>query len=195
MIDAKRAARVPPDSPVARALFGDTRWAWIWLIVRVYLGWTWLSAGIEKLESPAWMAGGTALKSFWTKAVAMPAAPARPPITYGWYRTFIEALLNGGHYVWFAKFVAVGETLIGVALILGLFTGVAAFFAGFMNWNFLMAGTISTSPILLLLAILLVLAWRVAGWWGLDRWAFRLVGTPWSPGRIFRRRARSAAAA
>lgn len=26
------------DPPVARALLGEVRWAWIWLILRLYLG-------------------------------------------------------------------------------------------------------------------------------------------------------------
>lgn len=29
-----------------------------------------------------------------------------------------------------------------------------------------------------------VLAWRVAGWWGLERWFLPLLGTPWWPGRL-----------
>jgi len=48
-----------------------------------------------------------------------------------------------------------------------------------MNWNFIMAGSASTNGLLLALAILIVLAWKVAGWWGLDRWLLPLLGTPW----------------
>jgi thiosulfate dehydrogenase [quinone] large subunit len=57
-----------------------------------------------------------------------------------------------------------------------------------MNANYLLAGTVSTNPILFILATWLVLAWRVAGWWGLDRWALPLVGVPGAPGTLFRRR-------
>ena len=42
-----------------------------------------------------------------------------------------------------------------------------------------MAGSASTNGLLLMLAVLLVLAWKVAGWWGLDRWLLPLLGTPW----------------
>ena len=42
------------DPPIARALFGDTRFAWIWLIVRLYVGWEWLSEGINKAQDPGW---------------------------------------------------------------------------------------------------------------------------------------------
>jgi thiosulfate dehydrogenase [quinone] large subunit len=72
-----------------------------------------------------------------------------------------------------------GEILIGTALILGAFVGIAAFLGGFMNWNFIMAGTASTNGLLFALAVLLVLAWRVAGWYGLDRYLLPLLGTPW----------------
>lgn len=102
-----------------------------------------------------------------------------------WYRAYIQALLDGGHYTWFAKLVVAGEVLVGVALILGAFVGVAAFAGGLMNWNFMMAGTASTNPLLFLLSILLILAWKTAGWYGLDRVLLPLLGTPWQPGRVF----------
>ena len=80
--------------------------------------------------------------------------------------TFRSALLDGGHYIWFTKVVTAAELLIGISLILGLFTGLAAFFGGFMNWNFMVAGTASTNPLLFVLEVLLILAWKAAGWWG-----------------------------
>ena len=58
-----------------------------------------------------------------------------------------------------------------------------------MNASFLFAGTVSSNPLLFILATWLVLAWKVAGWYGLDRWALPLLGTPWAAGariRIFR---------
>jgi thiosulfate dehydrogenase [quinone] large subunit len=54
-----------------------------------------------------------------------------------------------------------------------------------MNFNFMLAGTASTNPVLFLAAILLIMAWKVAGWWGLDRFLLPLLGTPWRPGRWF----------
>ena len=61
--------------------------------------------------------------------------------------------------------VTYGEILVGIALILGLFTGVAAFFGGLMNTNYLMAGTVSSNPTLFVLATLLVLAWSTSGYY------------------------------
>lgn len=177
------------DPPIAEKLLNSTTFALLWLVVRVYVGYQWLTSGLGKLQNPAWMATGEALKGFWTRAVAIPEAPARPAISFDWYRAFIQSLLDSGSYVWFAKLVAIGEVLIGVALILGLFTAVAAFFGGFMNWNFMMAGTASTNPVLFPLSILLILAWKTAGYWGLDRFVLPILGTPWQPGKVFKEKA------
>jgi len=128
---------------------------------------------------------GEALKGFWERAVAVPDAPARPLIAFDWYRGFLQAMIDAQAYTWFSKLVYIGEIVIGVALILGLFTGIAAFLGGFMNWNFMMAGSASTNPVLFTLSILLILAWKTAGWWGLDRFVLTALGTPWQPGKAF----------
>lgn len=172
------------DPPIASALFGDPRWAWLWLIARVYVGYTWLTSGLGKLSNPAWTETGAALKGFWTNAVAVPEPPARAAIAFDWYRSFLQALLDAGAYTWFAKLVVAGEVLVGIALILGVVTGIAAFLGGFMNWNFMMAGSASVNPMLFVLAMLLVLAWKTAGYWGIDRWLLPLLGTPWQPGGL-----------
>jgi len=174
------------DPPLAEKLFGNTRFAWIWLILRLYLGYNWLESGWGKLGNTGWTQTGEVLKGFWERAVAIPAAPGRPLIAFDWYRSFIQSLLDAGSYTWFSKLVVAGELLIGVALILGAFTGIAAFFGGFMNWNFMMAGSASTNPLLFIIAIFLILAWKVAGWWGLDRFLLPAVGTPWQPGKAFK---------
>ena len=173
------------DPPIANALFGSTRWSWIWLIARLYLGYTWITSGLGKLSNPAWVQTGAALKGFWENAVMIPEAPARPAISFDWYRAFLQFMLDSGSYTWFAKAVVASELLIGIALILGIFTGIAAFFGGFMNWNFMMAGSASSNPVLFSIAILLILAWKTAGWIGLDRWILPALGTPWQPGRLF----------
>lgn len=170
--------KIIEDPPIAQFLFSDTRMAIVWLIVRVLVGWSWLSAGLDKLGNPAWVATGDALKGFWTAAVQVPAA-GRPPIAYGWYRSFIQSMLNAQAYTWFAKLIVFGELVVGVALIIGAFVGIAAFFGAFMNWNYIMAGSASINGLLVVLAILLVLAWKVAGYYGLDYFLLRWLGTPW----------------
>lgn len=175
------------DPPFVQSLFGSVRWAWLWLVARLYVGYEWLSSGIGKVTEPSWMETGIALRGFWQRAVQVPEAPARPPIAYDWYRSFIQMLLDGGHYSWFARVIVIGEIVIGLALLLGAFVGIAAFLGGFMNWNFMMAGTASINPVLFSLSILLILAWKTAGWIGLDRWLLPKLGTPWQPGPAVRR--------
>ena len=170
------------DPPLARTLFGDTRLAWLWLPLRLYLGYAWLTSGLAKLENPRWLASGEALRDFWQNAVRI---DPRPVIAVDWYRAFIQALLDAGAYTWFAKLIVAGEVVIGVALMLGAFTGIAAFAGGFLNWNFVMAGTASTNALLFAIVTWLVLAWKTAGWVGLDRWLLPALGTPWRPGRLF----------
>ena len=107
------------NPPIAEKLFNSTTWAIMWLVVRLYVGYQWLHSGLEKFSNPAWTVTGEALKGFWVRAVAIPAAPARPAIAFDWYRTFLQGLLDSGSYVWFAKVITAAELLIGIALILG----------------------------------------------------------------------------
>jgi thiosulfate dehydrogenase [quinone] large subunit len=179
--------RIIEDPPFARFLFNDTRTAPLWAVIRVLIGLTWLQSGLGKVGNPAWMETGAALQGFWQNAVAIPES-GRPAIAFEWYRGFIQGMLDSGAYTWFAKLIAIGEVAIGIALILGAFVGVAAFFGAFMNWNFIMAGSASTNALLGLGALLLILAWKVAGWWGLDRWLLPMLGTPWTTHEEVRQR-------
>jgi thiosulfate dehydrogenase (quinone) large subunit len=183
--ERKRIVEHFEDPPVAQALFGHVRWAWIWLILRLYAGWTWLQAGWEKLHDPTWSGAqaGTALNGFVTHALTETSG-AHPNVE-GWYGWFLQHLVLPNGAVW-SHIVSWGEFLVGVALILGFLTGLAAFFGAFMNMNYLLAGTVSINPILFVIAILLMLAWKTAGWWGLDRWVLPVFGTPWKPGPVFR---------
>ncbi|MBO0796304.1 MAG: DoxX family protein, partial [Ktedonobacteraceae bacterium] len=38
-----------PQLPIARFLFADTRASWLWLVVRLCIGYEWLTAGLAKL--------------------------------------------------------------------------------------------------------------------------------------------------
>jgi thiosulfate dehydrogenase [quinone] large subunit len=172
------------DPPVARALFGAVRWSWIWLIIRLYVGYEWLIAGWAKVRNPAWVGAkaGTALNGFVSNALSQ--TSGAHPNVQGWYGWFLQNLV-ATHTTFWSYLVAWGETLVGVALIVGIFTGIAAFFGSFMNLNYLLAGTVSINPILFVAEIGLLLAWKTAGWWGLDRWVLPAVGTPWRLRYIF----------
>ena len=156
---------------ISRLLFADPRLAPLWTLLRLYIGYEWLMAGWGKITNPAgvWVGekAGAAVSGFLTGALAK--TGGEHPDVQGWYAWFLQniALPNAAT---FSYLVAYGEVLVGVGLILGLLTGLAAFFGGVMNASYLLAGTISTNPLLFILATWLVLGWRVAGWWGLDRW-------------------------
>ncbi|OUM86755.1 MAG: DoxX family protein [Bacillus thermozeamaize] len=172
-----------PENPVSQFLFSSTRSAWIWLIIRLYVGYEWLMAGIHKVGAEAWTGAkaGAAVTGF-VKGALEKTGGEHPDVT-GWYAWFLEQIVlpNAKLFAWM---VAWGEVLVGISLIVGLLTGIAAFFGGFMNASFLLAGTVSSNPVLFILGTWLVLAWKVAGWYGLDRWALPYLGTPWKPGKI-----------
>lgn len=174
-----------PEPNVSRFLFADTRLAPIWTIIRLYVGYEWLTAGWEKFTDPTgvWVGAkaGTAVTGFLGGALAK--TTGDHPDVQGYYAWFIQqvALPNA---TLFSYLVTFGEIAVGVALIVGLFTGIAAFFGGFMNASYLLAGTVSTNPLLFIFATLLVLAWRTAGYWGLDRWLLPRVGVPGHAGPL-----------
>ena len=165
----------------SKFIFQNPKFAWFWLIIRIYVGWEWLSAGWEKIHSAAWVGSqaGAALSGFTNGALGK--TTGSNPDVQGWYAWFLEHVILP-HPAFWSHVVSYGELLVGVALIIGLFTGIAAFFGLFMNLNYLLAGTVSVNPILFMLALGLVLAWRVAGFIGLDYWALPTIGTPWRPG-------------
>lgn len=187
MINLKNNSSVTqiPEPAIARFLFADTRIAVIWLIVRAYVGWQWLSAGIEKVQNPLWVGpkAGVALNGFIMGAIDKTAGPH--PSVQMWYGDFLRNFVLANVQS-FSHVVAFGEVLVGVGLILGIFTGIAAFFGAFMNMNFLLAGTVSINPILFVFQLFLILAWRVAGWWGGDRYLLPILGTPWQKGSAFK---------
>ncbi len=173
-----------PEPRVSRFLFADSRLGWIWFVARVYVGYQWLTAGWEKATGGGWLGAqaGAPLRGFLQGSLAKTAG-AHPDVA-GWYGWFLaHAVLP--HAAFFANVVALGEVAVGAALILGVFTGIAAFFGAFMNLNYLFAGTVSINPLLLVIELFLILAWRIAGWLGLDRWVLPWLGVPWAPGKAF----------
>jgi thiosulfate dehydrogenase [quinone] large subunit len=176
---APEAQVVEVEGPAfTRYLFSNTRAGLFWLPIRLFLGFSWFEAGLHKLEGEGWLDGGSALRGYWERAASIP-EEGRPPISFEWYRDFINVLLDNGAEAWFSYLVVFGEIAVGVGLVLGALVGVAAFFGALMNMSFLLAGSASTNPVLFTFAIGLILAWRVAGYYGLDRYLLPMLGTPW----------------
>lgn len=175
-----------PEPPLSRFLFGDTRLSFLWLILRIYIGYEWLIAGWTKVTNPVWVGpeAGTALAGFLQGSLTK--TSGLHPDVSGWYADFINGFVLH-HTVEFSYLVSFGEVVVGIALILGIFTGIAAFFGGFMNMNYLFAGTVSANPFMFLIQLFLILAWRTAGWIGLDRYILPVLGTPWKKGKLFKK--------
>jgi thiosulfate dehydrogenase (quinone) large subunit len=131
-------------------------------LFRLYLGYTWVTAGWHKIVD------GFDATGFLKGALAN--ASGEHPAVQSWWATFIEhvALPNVGL---FNVLVPWGELLVGIALILGLFTTFAALMGAVMNFAFMFSGTTSTNPQMILLTMFILVAGANAGRYGLDRWA------------------------
>ena len=171
-----------PEPKISKFLFASKFMAPLWTVVRVYLGWLWLDAGLHKVWvdggfNSAWVGldAGGGVSGFLNGALAKTAGD-HPSVT-GWYAWLIENVFLPNAVI-FSNLVAFGEVLIGVALIFGFLTGLMAFLGGMMNASFLLAGTISSNPVMFILATWLVLAWRVAGYYGLDSFVLERIGAP-----------------
>jgi thiosulfate dehydrogenase [quinone] large subunit len=175
--------RILPDPEIVRDLTATVRFSWVWLAIRVYLGWDWLLDGWAKLQSSAWMSGEE-LRIVWLRSTAAdPVAGS----THGWYSAVLRFLLRHGSEVWLGRAIAISETLLGIAMILGLFTAVVAVVGSLLGVNAAVVGAGLANPLTIGLAFLLVLAWKTAGWIGFDRWVLPALGAPWES-RVLRGR-------
>ncbi len=166
------------ESKLSKFLFSSSGFAWFWLFARVYVGYEWFMAGWGKLGNAVWTGdkAGVAITGFLQGALSKTSGPH--PDVSGWYAWFLQNVALP-HASFFSHLVVYGELLVGIALILGVFTGIAAFFGSFMNLNYLFAGTVSINPLLLLVQLFLILAWKCAGHYGLDKYLLPALGTPW----------------
>jgi thiosulfate dehydrogenase (quinone) large subunit len=167
------------DPPIARFFFQGTIAAWLWLVVRIYVGYQFLTAGWTKFNEAVWMDGsGAGILEYWKNALGTTAS-GKPIITFDWFRSFLQFLVDTNSAGWFSYVIVFGELAVGIGLILGAFVGLAATGGLIMNMAFLLAGTTSTNPVLASLGVLLILAWKNAGYIGLDRYLLPLLRTPW----------------
>lgn len=134
----------------------------ILLLVRLYLGYEWITAGFGKIT------GGFSAEGFLKGAIQKPVT-SHNEIIYPTYTAFINNIALP--HVDIINFVIpYGEFLVGLGLILGVLTTYATFFGVVMNLAFLFAGTISSSPFMVMLSIFLLIAGNNAGRFGGDRW-------------------------
>jgi thiosulfate dehydrogenase [quinone] large subunit len=172
---------VAPEWRFARFLRLGQDAAPLYLGLRLFLGYEWLHAGWGKLTNPAWSQTGQSLRAYWERVAAVP-QQGNPPITYPAYRALIQYMVDNEWYAWFNQVIIWGEILVGLGLLLGGLTAIAALGGLLLNFSFLFAGSSSSNPTLIILGALIIYGWRVAGWWGLDRVLLPALGTPWGRG-------------
>jgi thiosulfate dehydrogenase [quinone] large subunit len=168
------------DPPIAQFLFQGTIASWLWLGVRLCVGLAFLTSGLGKFTGGKWLDGtGGSILPFWQNAVKIPEAPAKPLVTFEWYRGFLQFMIDANAAPWFTYVIVFGEIAVGLGLIVGAFVGLAAMGGLLMNMAFMLAGTTSTNPVMALLAVVLILAWKNSGYIGLDYFLLPMLGTPW----------------
>jgi thiosulfate dehydrogenase [quinone] large subunit len=136
--------------------------AGILLFVRLYLGFGWITAGWHKLT------GGFDATGFLNNAVTKPIIDkATNELVYPTFTAFVNNFAMPNVKI-INVVIPIGEFLVGLGLILGAVTTVAAFFGVVMNFMFMFAGTVSTNPWLILIGGIIVMAGANAGKFGLD---------------------------
>jgi len=150
---------VGPDGNLRFAdwLFRSKAASVIWLVARLWLGY----------------GGGVGVKGFAGAGVAG-SATGKGGASYGWFAAFLHNFVIP-NASWIAKLVTVSEVVIGILLLVGLFTGAAAFCGIGLNVIYMFSGSAGVNPAYALVSVFLILAWRNAGYIGLDRLALPAV--------------------
>ncbi|MDZ7578767.1 MAG: DoxX family protein [Candidatus Nanopelagicales bacterium] len=172
--------------PWTKWLFESRGASWIWLIVRLWLGIQWIIQGGGKIvgTEKGWMASDDSIKGYI--AYAQTAATGDyPQVAYEWWVSILHVLDKLSPILAYA--VPIGELLIGVGILLGGFTALAAFFGAMLNFCFVLSGTAGVNPMYVVLEVFLMLSWRNAGYIGADQLLLKWIGTPWQPGTLFKK--------
>ncbi|MFC4558204.1 DoxX family protein [Virgibacillus kekensis] len=131
-------------------------------LLRIYIGYQWVTGGFGKITG-----GGFDASGFIQGAIA--SSTGDHPAVQGWWATFLETVALPNAEL-FSIMVMWGELLVGIALILGIFTNFAALMGITMNFAFLFSGTVSTNGQMILITLFILVAGYNAGKFGLDRW-------------------------
>jgi len=132
-----------------------------WTAMPVWLGVMWIQAGSAKL----WGAEAAAFLHNNGAGVAGFAAHGTP--AYSWWGSFLHGFVvpNAGAI---GVLIAVAEFAIGIALVAGLFTRVAALGSLALLFTYVMSGTASVCAFYALFAIVILVMWRTSSWIGAD---------------------------
>ena len=138
-----------------------------WLLLRLFIGYAWVEAGMHKVGAAAWTGDKApgAIHGFLSGAAAK--ATGDHPAVFAWLADFINNVALPNERL-FSYMVAYGEVLVGLALILGLFTKWAAFWGALMNLSFILAGSTSSNGYMLTSEVAMLFGGKGVSYYGLD---------------------------
>jgi thiosulfate dehydrogenase (quinone) large subunit len=175
-----------PELPWTRWLFRSRPASVLWLLVRLWLGWQWFSAGWDKLTGAGynnWFTHAAGLQGFIAAANTSydnrAKAYGHPEVNYAWYLHILNSI--DGHAQVFSRVVTISELAVGTGLLLGCLTGLAALGGVALNIMYITGGSAGPNGLFILAGVLLVLAWRVAGYLGVD---YFLLPRPHLPAKL-----------
>jgi thiosulfate dehydrogenase [quinone] large subunit len=138
-----------------------------------------LNAGYQKIwgsEHTAFISGsGAGVKGFATAGI-IGSTTGKGGASYGWWAALLHNFVVP-NASWIGQFIAIAEVVIGIGLIVGLLTGYAALAGLVLNLVYMFTGSAGVNPAYAVVSVFLVLAWRNAGWIGLDRF---ILGNRWT---------------
>ena len=150
-----------------KAVFTQAKYTGLfWLVLRLFVGYEFFVAGWDKVMSGKWV-GQNAIGGFMGGALKKAATGDHPEVQ-GWYVDLINNVFLPNAAL-FSTLVALGEVLVGLALIFGIFTKFAAVNGAIMNLAFLGAGTSSSNPQMMFMQVAMVFAGAGVAYYGVDR--------------------------
>lgn len=135
--------------------------SYILTIIRIYLGYIWLSASWGKIT------GSFDATGYLKGALAN--AKGEHPSVLPWWAEFIEQVAIPNVSI-INILVPWGELLVGVGLILGLFTSFSILMGLLMNFSYMFSGSAGQNPLMVILGFIILVAGYNAATIGLDRW-------------------------
>jgi thiosulfate dehydrogenase [quinone] large subunit len=145
-------------------------WEWLkeskfmaigWTAMRVWLGIMWIQAGAAKI----WGAESAGFLHHNGAGVAGFAAHGVP--AYTWWGSFLHGFVvpNAG---WIGVLIAFAEFAVGIGLVAGFCTRLAALGSLALLFTYVMSGTASVCAFYALFAIVILTMWRTSSWIGID---------------------------
>ncbi|PFQ92353.1 DoxX family protein [Bacillus cereus] len=129
-------------------------------VIRVYLGYKWLMAGIGKLQGKGFDATGYLQGAIEKSKGAQPAVQS-------WWASFLQDFAIPNVDL-FNTLVTWGEILVGIGLIVGCLTKTAVFFGLVMNFSYMFSGSIGVNPEMVILSMFVLVSGMNAGKFGID---------------------------